>query len=166
MADLLAEIGLEATFFARVNSDEMYLKLLDRDMEFVWKPGFVSRLNESSNENAQLDTDGKKIFAHLMYDHYTPPWFILTDYVKKDLINNYDHNDDENWFTFIDGQIDSYRTRNALVMWGDDFSHINASTSLLMAEHIIRGLNRSSRNLGKYRVKFSTMEQYLESVYS
>ena len=36
VAHLFAEIGLEATFFARMNSKEKRDRQLERDLEFVW----------------------------------------------------------------------------------------------------------------------------------
>ena len=42
VADLFAEIGIEATVFARINSFEHYYRSLDRHLEFMWKPNFAS----------------------------------------------------------------------------------------------------------------------------
>lgn len=72
-------------------------------------------------------------------------------------LEQYDHAQDFRWFSFFDGQGDAYRTRNALVLWGDDFSHIHADKSLTAAKRIIDGLSESTENVGKYKIHFSTM---------
>ena len=38
IAQLFAEIGFEATFFARMNNVEFGHYVLERDLEFVWQP--------------------------------------------------------------------------------------------------------------------------------
>ena len=52
LASLFAEIGFEATFFARMNNEEKANRILERDLEFVWRPKF-------SNGPADGDDDAQ-----------------------------------------------------------------------------------------------------------
>ena len=72
LADLFAEIGFEATFFARMNLEEAKARKLERDLEFVWKPRFFG---------SEKDTYRPEILAHMLFDHYNPPSFVaIADY--------------------------------------------------------------------------------------
>jgi len=64
-AFLLAEMGMQAVFFARINKQK-FEELQDAsDLEFIWAPHFAKE-NEQAGE----------IFAHVLHDHYNPPYFI------------------------------------------------------------------------------------------
>ena len=73
LADLFAEIGFDAMFFARMNSEEMRDRRLERDLEFIWRPNFYGTKEEERGR--------KELFAHLLYDHYNPPIFIKSKYL-------------------------------------------------------------------------------------
>ena len=64
MASLMADMGMEAIFFARINPSKFYDLKSKSNLEFVWKPTFTS--GKGNNE----------IFAHVLHDHYTPPRFV------------------------------------------------------------------------------------------
>ena len=70
MADLFAEIGFEATFFARMNPREAKIRAAEQDLEFIWKPSFVR-----GGESVIQAYDHSSIFAHLLYEHYCLPAF-------------------------------------------------------------------------------------------
>lgn len=62
-ADLFAEIGFDATVFARMNIEDKQSRRLERDLEFVWQPDFYEETEPSLR---------KEVFAHTLYDHYSP----------------------------------------------------------------------------------------------
>ena len=42
----------------------------------------------------------------------------------------YDDKAARNWFNFFKAHANSYHTRNILVLWGDDFAHVNATITM------------------------------------
>ena len=64
----MAELGLEAVVFARMNEQEKEQRKRDRELQFIWQPDFVGDEDDG--------TESKSIFAHCLYGHYEPPKFI------------------------------------------------------------------------------------------
>ena len=58
------------------------------------------------------------------------------------------------------------RTKNILVMWGDDFSHANNASFDILAKTIelMDQYHRKEHPDESYELKFSTMTQYFDSV--
>ena len=67
-ARIMAELGLEAVVFARMNEQEKDQRKRDRELQFIWQPDFVGDEDDG--------TESKSIFAHCLYGHYEPPKFI------------------------------------------------------------------------------------------
>ena len=115
LASLFAEIGFEATFFARMNLDEFRDRSLEQDLEFVWRPRFAS---DEAVEGARPE-----IFAHMLFDHYNPPDFVAYLAYHGNHVKPFNENHGTNWFNYFTSQAEAYRTKNVIVLWGDDFSH-------------------------------------------
>ena len=131
LANLFAEIGFDATFFARMNIEEAKQRKLERDLEFVWSPSFVSA---DDSEESILP---KEILAHMLFDHYNPPSFVTPSFYNSSRRKVFTIESKINWFQYFDSQVEAYRTRNVIVLWGDDFTHKYASVSLGNAKQII-----------------------------
>lgn len=160
LADLFAEIGFEATFFARINSVEESQLRLERDLEFIWKPTFVD------DEDDGTHSDGhKEILAHKLFGHYNPPKFINPNFVSgnpsgyeySQLLNN-------SWFEYFTRQAEAYQTNNVLVFWGDDFTHMYANSTFSYLEKTIKGLEGTGKEL--FNLKWSSISEYLKSVFA
>ena len=62
----MAEMGMEAIFYARMNKVKFESLKSDGDLEFVWMPTFATDKSEEKHE----------ILAHALHDHYNPPNFV------------------------------------------------------------------------------------------
>ena len=107
-------MGMEAVFFARINNDKFNELSASSDLEFIWAPEFESNSQKSP-----------EIFAHVLHDHYTPPDFMSNGAFKTG--TNYSKVQAKYkikaWLNYFDKYLKSYKTRNILVLWGDDFAH-------------------------------------------
>ena len=110
------------------------------------------------------DEERKNIFAHLMFDHYTPPGFINKNLINDKTLEQYNTHDTAKWIEYFKEQEKAYRTKNIIVMWGDDLTHYREDGGTLEnAVKIVEGLNAASE--GKFIVKHSTMKNYFDSVH-
>ena len=67
-ASMLAQMGMEAVFFARINRDK-HLELRESsDLEFIWEPNFANNTVDGNEREFKA-----QIFAHKLYEHYNPP---------------------------------------------------------------------------------------------
>lgn len=63
---MMAQMGFNAWFFARLDFQDKARRLEDKEMEFIWRP-----FAESLGPRAEL-------FTHAMYNHYSsPPGFSI-----------------------------------------------------------------------------------------
>ena len=63
--------------------------------------------------------------------------------------------------------MDSYRTKNVLVMWGDDFAHSN-SYSYDILDRIMKSVEDQIEENGKannFNLHYSSVEKYFDSVF-
>jgi len=60
-ARLMAEMGFDAFFFARLDFQDKEKRLADKEMEYIWRPSW-----EELGERGQ-------IFTHALYAHYSAP---------------------------------------------------------------------------------------------
>ena len=121
-AELFEELGLETILFARMNEDDAKHRKLEQDLQFYWRPKF-----KSFEKDASIDGSRKGIFTHVLYDHYAPPRSIMQQgELEKSHINIPIDTKPEKWLQYFYDQTEVYKTKNVLVMWGDDFSHKKA----------------------------------------
>lgn len=121
-ARLFAEMGFDAFMFARVDYEDKQQRLMDKSLEFIWRPS-----HSTLGDDAQ-------IFAHVLYRHYSSP-----DGFNFDSLRNNDYLDDRivtdpndwdfniyqkcvDFYDWIDHQSHKYRSNNILVTMGDDFT--------------------------------------------
>lgn len=161
VANLFAEMGLEAMVFARIKQDDFNKFKRNRNLEFVWSPEFSFAQNEKEAP--------KEIFSHVLFDHYNPPSFVSSYwYMDYAIVSDWQViNQVDEWIEYFDHQSSAYRTKNVIVMWGDDFSHM-FDTSYNTLDKIISILNRNFEDNGlsnKYKLSYSTMKNYFESVF-
>ena len=102
----------------------------------------------------------------MLYDHYNPPIFVnTTDYLYQGYGKwPYDTAHDPKWYEYFYKQVEGYRTRNVLVLWGDDFAHRMGEVTLQNAKDIISNLTCDDSE-GKFDIHFSSISKYLDSVY-
>lgn len=60
-ARLFAEMGFDALIFARIDYQDKDARLMDKTMEFVWRP-----MHSTLGDRAE-------IFTHVLYNHYSAP---------------------------------------------------------------------------------------------
>ena len=133
----------------------------DGDLEFVWIPTFATDKGEEKNE----------ILAHALHDHYNPPYFVPSSayMTGAPYSKNLARSIADQWLSYFDDYLKAYKTRNIIVLWGDDFSHQNAHATYSSLETTIETIGekireRSSQN--NYILKWSTVGEYLDAVWS
>lgn len=111
----MAEMGMEAIFFARMNIMKFNELKSDGDLEFVWIPTFATDKGEEKNE----------ILAHALHDHYNPPYFVPSSayMTGAPYSKNLARSIADQWLSYFDDYLKAYKTRNIIVLWGDDFAH-------------------------------------------
>lgn len=69
---LFADMGFDVWFFARLDHQDKDRRLLEQEMEFIWRP-FYKHFGIS-----------KQIFTHAMYQHYSAPRGFNFDLLSRD----------------------------------------------------------------------------------
>ena len=80
ISHLYAEMGMTETVFSRMNYDEVYDREENGNADFIMQPKFAFD---------DPDTESKNIFAHLVFDHYTPPGFVKRDLLHDTILKEY-----------------------------------------------------------------------------
>ena len=164
-ASMLAQMGMEAVFFARINRDK-HLELRESsDLEFIWEPNFANNTVDGNEREFKA-----QIFAHKLYEHYCPPQFVshfgferLSSYGDA-----YIRRDVSKWMNYFDEYLKGYKTTNILVLWGDDFAHVDANRTYRILDTTIKEIQnhlQKSGNNSKFNLKYSTIDEYLSGVY-
>ena len=65
-------MGFDAWFFARLDSEDKNRRLLNKELEFVWRPNPQSLGNDT------------QIFTHVLWAHYSSPSDFNFDYLDND----------------------------------------------------------------------------------
>ena len=161
---LLADMGMDAWFFARLDYEDKEQRLKDKTMQFVWKPMY--------------DSLGKdvEIFTSIMQDHYCWPDGFWMD-------------DRYNWNTNVDDPVVSdstlqsfnadykaevmynytidmsahYRGNHLLVPMGCDFTFMNARENFLSYDNLIDYFNK---NYDDVTLLYSTPGMFLDAIKS
>lgn len=107
-----------------------------------------------------------------MFDHYNPPDFAIEDgLLKADFdFGIPEDKHPEKWLEYFDQQRKAYKTKNILVLWGDDFSHQRADLTFKWLDEIIAdiqmAMERNDRTGTSYNTLRSTMNNFFSSVFS
>lgn len=62
----------------------------------------------------------------------------------------------------------AYKTNNVLILWGDDFGHLDASLTYEALDTCIKAIEDHLESIGqpdKYRLSYSTIDSYLTDVF-
>ena len=109
---------------------------------------------------------GDGILAHVLNDHYNPPKFVRrNDYTKSSTLEVDSLIKVRQWLEYFEEQVKAYRTKNVLVMWGDDFSEPNYNTASQIMRLVTDNLSMDGL-ANQYEMKFSTMTDYFDSVFA
>mmetsp|Transcript_6867 Transcript_6867/g.9465 ORF Transcript_6867/g.9465 Transcript_6867/m.9465 type:complete len:401 (+) Transcript_6867:562-1764(+) len=159
MADIFAELGMEAMFFARMTETLKQQYIKDGKLEFIWEPDFDGVKQK------------REIFAHMHLTHYNPQGDLNfmdrkifsegMDYSLKDAEGHA-----ENWFKMLQSYEDAYQTNNILVFWGDDYAHLDAVKTYAAAEKTMKVLNEKQHEKNKnYNFKWAGVGEYVDAVF-
>ncbi|XP_059487102.1 lysosomal alpha-mannosidase-like [Neocloeon triangulifer] len=162
-ASILAQMGFDGLFFARLDKDDRARRIKDREMEFVWKAS--PNLGESSD-----------LFTHAFYKHYSAPdgfCFDLVHCTRDDPIITDTRSPDYNvpervkaFMDFVDSRKDTYQTENMLVTMGDDFTYQQAASWFDNIDRLIKHVNAEQENGSKINLIYSTPSCYLQAVHA
>lgn len=134
---LFAEMGFDAWFFSRLDYQDKEIRLVDKSMEFVWRP-FYDSLGSRT-----------QIFTHVLYNHYSAPdGFCFDVRCNDDPIEddetletyNVDKKADD-FFDFITHQADHYLSNHMFVTMGEDFNYMNAKMYFDSMDKLITHFN-------------------------
>lgn len=158
-ARLFAEMGFDAWFFARLDSDDKARRVKDKEMEFVWQPA----------EELGLDSD-TSIFTHVLWDHYSAPHGFGMYMTGDDPLFITDASSPEynaperakDMMARIDERAAVYRTPEIFAVFGDDFKYINAHWMFTQLDNMIEYMNKHHGD--KYFFRYSSPSEYIDAV--
>ena len=167
-AELMAQMGLEAVFMARINEQDFAQRKQSQDLQFVWKPEFSLADDDSSKASSHSE-----IFGHVLFTSYSPPkdtWLNKAYYTQgMSMSEKTAEGQAHRWISHFEEQEAAYRTNNLLILWGDDFAHRMADKTygaldmimLKIREH----MDKTPELKNTYRLKYSSIDTYLRSVH-
>lgn len=154
---ILAELGMDAVFMARIHYKEKEYRVDNKLLEFVWQP-----------------TPQTEIFTHVQKLHYDGPGMLKFDahsfraapivsdcesplYNVKDIgeLVIYQVEDDKQLFA----------TSHIVYLIGEDFAWENALWTYQNIEEIVDYLNNNSTINQKYLFRQSTPKEYIKAVH-
>jgi hypothetical protein len=158
-ARLFAEMGFDAWFFARLDSEDKDRRLNDKEMEFIWQP----------SEDLDLDSD-TSIFTHVLYQHYSAPQGFNMYMTANDDLFIIDEASPEfnapqraqDMMDRIEERAAVYRTSEIFAVFGDDFKYINAHWMFTQLDSMIGYMN--THHGDKYHFRYSTPSEYIDAV--
>ncbi|KAL0274521.1 UNVERIFIED_CONTAM: hypothetical protein PYX00_002621 [Menopon gallinae] len=144
LASLLALMGFDTLFFARIDCDDRKHRKAKKLMEFVW------------NANRNLGSAGE-IFTSIFYDHYSAPkgFDFETEPVEYPI-------DLKEFAVYAREHAETLRTNNILVPMGDDFRFFYADNYFQKIDELIRGFSVNQQF--KLNVFYSTPSRYVQAV--
>lgn len=155
-ASIFKQMGFDAVFFVRLSKSEKDQRILDRNLEFMWR--------------SSAELDNSEIFTSIFStDSYFAPSGFCWDYLQcnSDAINDdpesFDYNLDkkvEGFSEYISNYSNYYRTNNILFGMGGDFQYQAAEINYLNIDKLIKGF----QNNEKYNVFYSTPSCYYQAV--
>lgn len=157
---LLADMGYDAFFFARLDYQDKEKRMAEKTMEFVWRP-----MSETLNT---------EIFAHTLYYHYSAPPLLDFD----TLANKDPFVDDETLETYnaehlslyllnwIEHQAAHYQGKNIMMTMGDDFRFMNAEMYFGSSDRMIAYFNEHIGSKANIEVIYSTPSMYIDAIHA
>lgn len=151
-AALFAQMGFDAIVFARINEQDREKRRETRDLQFIWTPEFVSDAD-----------DQQEIFAHLLYNHYSSPYFLPRDWNRMGQIDEGQVPEVARlWVDLLEDELAAAKTPNIIMIWGDDFAHKNDKSFYVLTQ-VVTAMEEeiAKRNLHEtYSFSYSTMTKY------
>ncbi|CAB3374915.1 Hypothetical predicted protein [Cloeon dipterum] len=160
-ASILAQMGFDGLFFARLDHQDRARRIRDKEMEFVW------RASESLG-------NASSIFTQAFYKHYSAPSGYCFDLVhcNDQPINENPNSGDYNvpnrvnsFIEFVNSQKDTYQTEHMLVTMGDDFTYQQAASWFDNIDRLIKHVNAEQKNGSMINLLYSTPSCYLQAVH-
>ncbi|XP_077995437.1 lysosomal alpha-mannosidase-like isoform X2 [Glandiceps talaboti] len=155
---LLAKMGMDGVFFARLEDADKFLRLEEKRMEGVWHG------SASLGSNADL-------FFGALYDHYSPPEGYCYDAFCDDppIQDNrdlFDYNVDDRvdgFLKIVSEQVKHFQTNHIMMTMGDDFEYENANEWFKNLDKLIKYVNQREDTTNVH-VLYSTPACYLLSL--
>ncbi|XP_069699538.1 lysosomal alpha-mannosidase-like [Periplaneta americana] len=156
MASIIARMGYDGLFFARLDYQDKNTRLAGKTAEMIWEG--------SSNLGASAD-----MFTSALYNHYSAPSGFCFDILcnTEPFIDNQkspDYNVDakvQNFVNFVNGQAEHYTSNNILVTMGDDFNYQDALMYFKNMDKLVKYVNAADKGVN---VIYSTPSCYLKAV--
>jgi alpha-mannosidase len=150
-AYVLAKMGFKKIVLVRIDYKEKEARKAQKSLEFYWVPF------------GQLDSN-TRIFTHIAHDHYNPPAG-LEDFISDAELTLSEENLRIRAAKLLESIKDingKYRSKNHLLMYGDDFSHNKADANFLNIEKLMKYIN--TKDMGM-KLVYSTPSKYFEKVF-
>uniref|UniRef100_A0A240SWY6 Alpha-mannosidase n=1 Tax=Glossina morsitans morsitans TaxID=37546 RepID=A0A240SWY6_GLOMM len=159
MPSILAQMGYDGQFFARVDFEEKKGRMNNHSAEMIWQA------SASQGERSE-------IFSSILYKHYSAPTGFCFDILCTDdpivdddnELNNVEDKVDE-FIDYILGMSEHYRATDLLVPMGDDFHYMVAARNFNNMDKLIKYVNARQVNGSNVNVFYSTPGCYLQALH-
>jgi hypothetical protein len=155
-ARLFYEMGFDAMFFGRMDSEEEAERIVNKELEWIQKP---------------IKGTDYGVFFHMMQDtRYCAPEGFAWDLGQ----NNAPFQNGENLETYnaperaqqlddiLSGMLAKYDTDQLFVQWGDDFRYMDAFKEYQNLDRMIEFMNTHYSD--KYFLRYSTPSDYIDAL--
>jgi len=153
-ASLFAQFGFDGLFFARIDYQDMDLRLKTKNMESVWMG------SESLGDQSTL-------FTGVLYNGYGPPGGFCFDCDDTPIMDDprlEDYNVDQRVNDFLNvvaDQAKHYSTNHIMMTMGSDFQYQNARINFKNYDKLIKYVNLRQSNGSRVNVLYSTPACYV-----
>ncbi|XP_063225355.1 lysosomal alpha-mannosidase-like [Bacillus rossius redtenbacheri] len=159
-ASIMAQMGFDALFFARLDYQDKQRRKDMQTMEMVW------RANKNLGSSADL-------FTSILYNHYNfAPGFCNDITCSEDpFIDNKrspDYNVDEKvskFLEFINEVAEAYTTDHIMLTMGQDFTYQSAHMNYKNMDKLIKYVNALQQNHSNINVFYSTPSCYVKALH-
>ncbi|XP_029636473.1 lysosomal alpha-mannosidase [Octopus sinensis] len=156
MASLFAGMGFDGLFFGRADYQDIVKRVLNKDMEMVWKA------NQNIGEEADLFT------GILLNGYNPPPGFCFDELCQDDPIMDDPRLKENNlneklilFSTWVMMKSLTLRTKHIMLTMGSDFQYSNANTWYKNLDKLIKHINAKQAKGSKLNLIYSTPSCYL-----
>ncbi|XP_058821191.1 lysosomal alpha-mannosidase-like isoform X3 [Topomyia yanbarensis] len=158
-ASLLAQMGYDGLFFARLDYADRAKREANKDTELIWK----------SSENLK----DSELFTTILYTLYqAPPGFcfdvLCSDEPFVDGPNSAENNVDQRidaFLEWVNGMAQKYRSNNLILTMGGDFTYQDAGMYFKNLDKLIKYTNARQQQGLKVNAFYSTPTCYLKALH-
>ena len=155
-ANIFAEMGFDALFFARVDYQDKQRRIEGKNMEMLWKP-----IGSKDNQG---------LFSAITYFHYSaPPGFCFDDACDEEPIVDDEDNENSNinWkamdlVEYFKNMALHYKQNELMHVIGDDFHYANAFKYFGNIDRLISYIN--DRPQWGVKLFYSTPSSYVKEI--